>query len=189
MTMAPPEYAYWALLVLLGVPCAVVARSVVPVAALAILVVNGVTWRLGLTGTAEGWLLAMLYVAAFGAAFGRRMVRCDAEAFAAAMWWPLTLAALWQACGGDEVASYWAIYWLALTGIMTVSAAITTTVSHGGVAPNARIFLQTASASAGVAIVAKGWPFTAVNSTGFNVVSANGTAFAGTEQFFWRIDQ
>lgn len=77
----------------------------------------------------------------------------------------------------------------ALTGIMTVSAAITTTVSHGGVAPNARIFLQTASASAGVAIVAKGWPYTAVNGTGFNVVSSNGTAFAGTEQFFWRIDQ
>lgn len=111
MTAVSPEYAYWALLVLLGVPCSVVTRSVVPVAALAILIVNGVTWRLGLTGPAEGWLLAMLYVAAFG----RRMVRCDAEAFAASMWWPMSLAAFWQAAGGDEYTAYWAIYWLAMT--------------------------------------------------------------------------
>lgn len=117
--MPGPEHAYWAALLLFGVPCAVVARRVVPMLAIAIVLINGVTWRLGLTGTAEGWLLAVLYVAAFGAAFGRRMVRCGAEAFSAAMWWPMALAALWQATGGDEYAAYWAIYWLAMTQAAT----------------------------------------------------------------------
>lgn len=115
MTMSGPEHAYWAAMLLFGVPCAVVARRAVPMLAIAIVFINGVTWRLGMTGTAEGWLLATLYLLAFGASLSMRLLRCDGEMFAASMWWPMALASMWQAGGGDEVAAYWAIYWLALT--------------------------------------------------------------------------
>lgn len=76
-----------------------------------------------------------------------------------------------------------------LTGILTCSAAIITTVTHGGVAANAKVFLQTANDTAGVMIVAKGWPTTSISGANFAVTMANGTAAAGTEQFFYNIVQ
>jgi hypothetical protein len=76
-----------------------------------------------------------------------------------------------------------------LSGVATCSAAITTTVTHGGVAPNARIFLQTANNAAGLMIVSKGWPTTAVSGTNFTIAMANGTAAAATESFHYTIVQ
>jgi hypothetical protein len=77
----------------------------------------------------------------------------------------------------------------ALTGASTLSAAITTTVTHGGIAPNARVFLQTGNDAAGIMIVAKGWPTTATSGSDFTITMANGTAAAGTESFLWRVEQ
>ena len=76
-----------------------------------------------------------------------------------------------------------------LTGTVTLTAAVTTTVTHGGIAANARIFLQTANDAAGVMIVAKGWPTTAISGANFTISMANGTAAAATENFFWRVVQ
>ena len=76
-----------------------------------------------------------------------------------------------------------------LSGTFTCSAAVTTTVTHGGVAPNARVFLQTANNVAGVMIVAKGWPTPAISGTDFTITMANGTAAAGNEQFWYTITQ
>lgn len=77
-----------------------------------------------------------------------------------------------------------------LVGTATLANAITTTVTHGGVAPNARIFLQTGNDAAGVLIVSKGWPTTAVSSTDFTLTMANGTASGSTTaQFFYNIIQ
>lgn len=77
----------------------------------------------------------------------------------------------------------------ALIGTFTCSAAITTTVTHGGVAPNARVFLQTANDAAGVMIVAKGWPTTGISGADFTARMANGTPAGGTESFFYHIVQ
>ena len=76
-----------------------------------------------------------------------------------------------------------------LSGSVTLSAVVTHTVPHGGVAPNARIFLQTGNTTAGVMIVAKGWPVTAISGNDFTITSSNGTAFGGTENLFWTIVQ
>ena len=77
-----------------------------------------------------------------------------------------------------------------LVGAVTLANAITTTVTHGGVAPNARIFLQTANNDAGVLIVNKGWPTTAISSNNFTLTMANGTASGSTTaQFFYNIIQ
>lgn len=78
---------------------------------------------------------------------------------------------------------------VSLIGSSTLSAVITTTVTHGGVAPNARVFLQTGNNAAGVMIVSKGWPTTAISGSDFTIVMANGTAAAGNELFFWKIEQ
>lgn len=76
-----------------------------------------------------------------------------------------------------------------LSGTTTLSAAITTTVTHGGIAANAKVFLQTANSVAGTMIVSKGWPTTGVSGSNFVVTMANGTASAGTEQFLYNIVQ
>lgn len=77
-----------------------------------------------------------------------------------------------------------------LIGTATLANAISTTVTHGGVAPNARIFLQTAENTAGVLIVSKGWPTTAISGTDFTISMANGTATGiTTAQFFYQIIQ
>jgi hypothetical protein len=49
--------------------------------------------------------------------------------------------------------------------------------------------LQTANDAAGVMIVAKGWPTTAISGANFTISMANGTAAAATENFFWRVVQ
>ncbi len=77
----------------------------------------------------------------------------------------------------------------ALVGTATLGSAVTTTVTHGGVAPNARVFLQTGEDSAGVLIVARGWPTTARSTNDFTITMANGVAAAGGEDFFYRIVQ
>ena len=77
-----------------------------------------------------------------------------------------------------------------LIGTATLDNAITTTVTHGGVAPNARIFLQTANDDAGILITPKGWPTTAVSGTNFTLTMANGTTSGSTTaQFFYNIVQ
>jgi hypothetical protein len=76
-----------------------------------------------------------------------------------------------------------------LTGSVTLSAAVTTTVTHGGIAPNAKVFLQEANSQAGVLVVSKGSPVTGLSSQNFAITMANGTAAAGTEQYYYQIIQ
>jgi hypothetical protein len=77
-----------------------------------------------------------------------------------------------------------------LIGTTTLANTVTNTVTHGGVAPNARIFLQTAEDTAGVLITSKGWPTTAPSSNNFTIKMANGTAPGiTTAQFFYNIVQ
>lgn len=77
-----------------------------------------------------------------------------------------------------------------LSGITTLANTITNTVTHGGVAPNARVFLQTGDDTAGVLIVSKGWPTTATIGNDFTITMANGTAPGiTTAQFFYNIVQ
>ena len=77
-----------------------------------------------------------------------------------------------------------------LLGTVTLANTVTNTVTHGGVAPNARIFLQTGEDTAGVLIVSKGWPTTAPVGNNFTIKMANGTAPGiTTAQFFYNIIQ
>lgn len=78
-----------------------------------------------------------------------------------------------------------------LQGVATLSAAVSSTIAHGGVAPNARIFINSASNVFGVMTVAKGFPRTLVSATpgAFDITMANGTAAAGTEVFSYDIQQ
>lgn len=76
-----------------------------------------------------------------------------------------------------------------LIGTATLSAAVSTTVTHGGVAANAAIFLQEANASAGSMSAVKGRCYTALNGANFTIAVANGTAAAGTEQFAYEVVQ
>lgn len=76
-----------------------------------------------------------------------------------------------------------------LAAVETVSAVVTHTVTHGGIAPEAFIQLQTYNDAAGVAIVAKGYPTPAVTSPNFTIKSPNGVAWGGTENFLYSIIQ
>jgi len=77
-----------------------------------------------------------------------------------------------------------------LIGTATLTNSVTTTVTHGGVAPNARVFLQTADNTAGVLITTKGWPTTAPSGANFTIAMADGTASGTTTaQFFYNIVQ
>lgn len=76
-----------------------------------------------------------------------------------------------------------------LVGVCSLSAAITTTVAHGGVAPNARVFLREANNAAGLLVSAKGNAVTGVSGTGFTISMPNGTAAAGGEAYHYRIEQ
>lgn len=77
-----------------------------------------------------------------------------------------------------------------LVGTATLANSIATTVTHGGVAPNARVFLQVANQEAGVLIVSKGWPTTQVVVDDFDIIMSNGTASGTTTaQFFYNIVQ
>ena len=72
--------------------------------------------------------------------------------------------------------------------ILTLEASAITTIAHGGVAPNAKVFLQEAGFSAGVLTATTG-VLTDVSGTGFRVLTGNGGGAAGTEQFWYRIEQ
>lgn len=76
-----------------------------------------------------------------------------------------------------------------LIGAHTMVASAVNTVTHGGVAPNARIIIQEIDETAGVAEAVKGRYFTGVSGNNFTIATANGTAAAGTEQFFYEIMQ
>lgn len=65
----------------------------------------------------------------------------------------------------------------------TLAAAVTTTVTHGGVAPNATIIAMSSNTSAGLAIVSKGQVITAVSGNNFTITNPNGAAAAGTETY------
>jgi hypothetical protein len=76
-----------------------------------------------------------------------------------------------------------------LTGTVTLAAAATTTVTHGGVAPNARVFLQEANAQAGTLAITKGRPVTGIVGNNFTITTADGTAATGNEQYHYQIIQ
>jgi parallel beta-helix repeat protein len=76
-----------------------------------------------------------------------------------------------------------------LTGSVTLSAAVTTTVMHGGVAPNARIFIQETNTAAGLAVVNKGRLLANKSGVNFELREPNGTAAGGTETFDYEIIQ
>ena len=76
-----------------------------------------------------------------------------------------------------------------LTGLVTLSAAATTLVSHGGVRAHARVFLQPANAAAGTLVSGSKSPYVTVSQPNFSIVTADGTAAAGTEQFWYSIVQ
>lgn len=76
-----------------------------------------------------------------------------------------------------------------LSGSTTLSAAVTNTITHGGVAANAIIFLQAKNTAAGVTVAVKGYPVTGISGADFVITMANGTAAVGTEQFYYQISQ
>lgn len=76
-----------------------------------------------------------------------------------------------------------------LSGTATLTASTSTTLSHGGVAPNAKVTIAPTNPAFGTMIVAKGWPVVSQSSGNFVVTSANGTAFAGNEDFAYVINQ
>ena len=76
-----------------------------------------------------------------------------------------------------------------LSGLVTLAAAVTTTITHGGIAPNARIFLSPANDAAGLMPATKGFPRGNVSGTNILVTVTNGTSAAGTEQWNWRVQQ
>jgi hypothetical protein len=76
-----------------------------------------------------------------------------------------------------------------LTGLVTLSAASTTTVTHGGVRVQARVFLQPANAAAATLVSGAKSPFVTVSQPNFAITTADGTAAAGTEQFWYTIVQ
>ncbi|HWK72225.1 MAG TPA: right-handed parallel beta-helix repeat-containing protein [Burkholderiaceae bacterium] len=76
-----------------------------------------------------------------------------------------------------------------LVGDVTLAAAVSTTVTHGGVAPNARIMLQEKNSLAGIMLVNKGRCYAGPSGGNFVINVANGTSADGTEQFHYEIIQ
>lgn len=76
-----------------------------------------------------------------------------------------------------------------LVAVATVTNVITYTVTHGGVAPEAYIQLQTYNDAAGIVIVTKGYPTPDAVSPNFTIKAANGTAWNGGEDFLYNIIQ
>ncbi|WP_010545206.1 hypothetical protein [Sphingomonas elodea] len=110
--MQHPEYLYWLALAVFGVPAISIARAFVPAAAILIVAVNVLVWRAGISIAGEGIMLAGLYAAMLAASL--RMRLGTAETVASALWSPMCVCALAQACGAYPVATYWTIYWLAM---------------------------------------------------------------------------
>lgn len=75
-----------------------------------------------------------------------------------------------------------------LTGMATLSTNTITTITHGGVAANARVFIQEINAVAGTLTAITGIRAYA-SGADFVLQTANGGAPAGTEQFHYQIVQ
>lgn len=76
-----------------------------------------------------------------------------------------------------------------LQGVVTLAAANTTVVSHGGVEINAKVFLQPANASAATLVSGAKSPYVVISQPDFVIYTADGTAAAGTEIFWYNIVQ
>ena len=76
-----------------------------------------------------------------------------------------------------------------LNGVATLGAAITTTITHGGVAPNARVFLNPSNNAAGTLASSKGWAVTGISGNDFTITMPNGVAAAGGETYHYHIVQ
>lgn len=77
-----------------------------------------------------------------------------------------------------------------LVGSVSLIASVGTPVVHGGVAANARIFLQPSGNAAGLLPLSKGFPIPALTGgNNFSVLMPNETAPTGGEIFFYRIEQ
>jgi len=76
-----------------------------------------------------------------------------------------------------------------LQGVVTLAAANTTVVSHGGVELNAKVFLQPANAAAATLVSSSKSPYVVISQPDFVIYTADGTAAAGTEQFWYNIVQ
>lgn len=75
-----------------------------------------------------------------------------------------------------------------LSGIATLAAAAVTIVTHGGCAPNGKVFLQEAGFSAGGLTAITG-VLTDISGTNFRILTGNTGDASGGEQFWYRIDQ
>lgn len=75
-----------------------------------------------------------------------------------------------------------------LSGLVTLAANYVTTVTHGGVAPNAKIFLQNANASAGTLQAVAGL-FTTINGNNFSITTSTYGDGTGTEILNYNIIQ
>lgn len=76
-----------------------------------------------------------------------------------------------------------------LTGSFTMDAANNKTIVHGGVRVQAKVFLQPINASAAALMGSSKALYVTVTQPNFNVFTADATAAAGTEQFWYTIVQ
>lgn len=76
-----------------------------------------------------------------------------------------------------------------LSGVVTLAVAVTTTITHGGIAANAQITLAPINDAAGLMPATKGYP--RANRSGANILITvtNGSNAVGTEQFYWQVRQ
>lgn len=76
-----------------------------------------------------------------------------------------------------------------LQGSFTMPAANNYTVTHGGTRLNAQVFLQPKNASAAALMGSAKALYVTISQPNFNVITANGAAAAGTEEFWYNIVQ
>lgn len=76
-----------------------------------------------------------------------------------------------------------------LSGTVTLAASVTTTITHGGIAANAKIDLSPINDAAGLMPATKGYPRANISGANILITVTNGTAAAGTEQWAWRVSQ
>jgi len=114
--MNHPEYVYWAILVVLGVPALLVGRSPVPILVGVCSFGDAVFWRYWPSPQAEGFYLAILYGTML--IITARLRLDAAETVSVAIWSPMAFCALAQAIGAEPVSSYWIIYSLAIVQVL-----------------------------------------------------------------------
>ena len=76
-----------------------------------------------------------------------------------------------------------------LQGIVTLAASNTTVVLHGGTRLNAQVFLQPLNADAATLMGSSKSPYVVISQPNFVIYTADGTAAAGTEEFWYNIIQ